>query len=164
MKDWAKSHQAQLEKQQAAGKNKNEQVRAALNTAMKGMKYQKELEEAKTDEEKQAIKEKMESEMASTLLQIMWTTTVVDITSTLWEVAQMIFFDQSVDKETRMKRADGLKNLGQIFMDCPPPPTVAGEEVKGAQKLYEEAAFAAMLETVQRNDQAAFDKEHMFNN
>jgi hypothetical protein len=39
-------------------------------------------------------------------------------------------------------------------MDCPAPET--GEEEKDAKKLYEEAAFAAMLETAKRKEEAAY--------
>jgi hypothetical protein len=64
----------------------------------------------------------------------------------------MIFFDQSVDKAIRKQRALGLQKLGQVFQACPPP---EGQEDKDAKTLYEEAAFAAMLETIKRKDEAA---------
>jgi hypothetical protein len=159
--DWAKSLGAKMKKDRESNKNKYSQMKSALDAMIKTQQYEKKLAEAKTDEEKAAVQKEMEANMASTLLQIMWTTTVVDLTSTLWEVAQMMFFDQSVDKEIRKKRAHGLKSLGEVFMETPAPKKKPGEE-KDAQKLYEEAAFAAMLETVQRQDQAKFAKEHAF--
>ncbi|EJK74464.1 hypothetical protein THAOC_03853, partial [Thalassiosira oceanica] len=43
------------------------------------------------------------------------------------------------------------QNQGQIFMDCPAQSKIFGD----AKKLYEEAAFAAMLETIKRKEEAA---------
>lgn len=40
-------------------------------------------------------------------------------------------------------------------MDCPAPKTESGEE-KNAKELYEEAAFAAMLETMKQKDEATY--------
>ena len=67
----------------------------------------------------------------------------------------MVFFDKAVDKTIRKKRAEGLKLLGQTFMDCPAPKNETGEE-KNAKEMYEEAAFAAMLETMKQKDESAF--------
>ena len=39
-------------------------------------------------------------------------------------------------------------------MDCPAPANESEEE-KDAKKIYEEAAFAAMVETAKRRDEAA---------
>lgn len=64
----------------------------------------------------------------------------------------MILFDQSVDKDVRKRRAYGLKNLGDVFMACPAPPDVGATDAK---QMYEEAAFAAMLETVKRKEEEA---------
>ena len=53
------------------------------------------------------------------------------------------------------RRAHGIKKLGEIFMACPRPEPKEGDAAADAQRLYEEAAFAAMLETIQRKDQAS---------
>ena len=106
--------------------------------------------QATTDEEKQAIAKEMEENVQGILLRVMWTTTVVDITSALHEATKMLFFDQSVDKDTLKLRASAVKALGQIWMDCPAPET----DEKAPAKLYEEAAFAAMVETMKRRDEA----------
>ena len=108
--------------------------------------------EAQTDEEKKAAEQALEDEMAKGMVNMMWTTTVVDITATLHETIQMILFDQSVDKDARKRRAYGLKNLGDVFMACPAPPDVGATDAK---QMYEEAAFAAMLETVKRKEEEA---------
>ena len=116
--------------------------------------FMQKMEAAKSEEEKAVIREEMENAMSITMLKILWTTTVVDITNTLYEVIQMVLFDQSVDKDTRKRRAHGLKKLGQTFMDCPEPALAENEEQKDAKKLYEEAAFAAMLETIKKKEDA----------
>lgn len=111
-----------------------------------------ELAEAKTEEEKKEKEAAMEQAQVSGMLNVMWTTTVVDITTTLHEVAQMVLHDQSVDKETRKRRAHGLKNMGEAFMACPTPEESGQPE--DAKKLYEDAAMAAMIETIKRKEEA----------
>lgn len=64
----------------------------------------------------------------------------------------MVFFDQSVDKDTRKRRAHGVKALGEIFQATPEPPTTAS--TKDIRALFEEAALAATLETIKRKDEA----------
>jgi X-domain of DnaJ-containing len=65
----------------------------------------------------------------------------------------MIFFDQSVDKDTRKRRADAVKNLGEIFQATQEPPATEGK--KTARAMFEEAALAATIETMKRKDEAA---------
>ena len=64
----------------------------------------------------------------------------------------MIFFDQSVDKETRERRAHGVKALGEIFQAT--PESEATKTDKDARAMFEEAALAATLETIKRKDEA----------
>ena len=150
---WAEAQQAHLETSRAANKA---QV-AALTSGFEIMKlqaeYQQKMEAAETDEERVKIEKELAGASAAIMLRVVWTTAVVDITATLHEACQMVFFDQSVDKAARKERAYGVRNLGEIFQACRPPP---GYEEKDAKTLYEEAAFAAMLETVKRKDEAAY--------
>merc|ERR1712226_1538509 len=119
-------------------------------TAMNLEKKAKEdIEKAQTDEEKAEIRAKLAEELNETMLQVMWTVTTVDITSTLHQVCQMIFFDQSVDKLCRVSRAYAVAKLGDIFMNC-----TVEEQDHNAKELYEKAAYAAMLETVMRKEEA----------
>lgn len=64
----------------------------------------------------------------------------------------MIFFDQSVDKDTRKRRAVAVKNLGEIFQATHEPPATEGK--KTARAMFEEAALAATIETMKRKDEA----------
>lgn len=135
-------------------RSKMDMLRSGMTMMSVQAKYQQKMAECTTEEEKQAVAEEMESALSTILLKILWTTTTVDITNTLYEVIQMVLFDQSVDKATRERRAHGIKALGQIFMDCPEPEGSVNEEEKDAKKLYEEAAFAAMLETIKKKEEA----------
>lgn len=72
------------------------------------------------------------------------------------EVCQMIFFDQSVDKDIRKRRAHGVKKLGEIFQAMPEPPVATTEGgKKTARAMFEEAALAATIETIKRKDEAS---------
>lgn len=142
-----------MEKSADATKAKREGLMAGMKMMTLQQKAAQELAEAKTEEERQKKQAEIEELQITGMLGVMWTTTVVDITTTLHEAAQMVLHDQSVDKDTRKKRAYGLKNMGEIFMACPAPKQSGQPE--DAKKLYEEAAFAAMLETVKRKEEAA---------
>ena len=150
---WAANQQASLEKRKAANDNQMQLLKAGMAMMRAQAELQRKLNDAKTDEEKEDLKQKMQEKASDITLQVLWTTAVVDMTSAIHETTQMVFFDQSVDKDTRKHRAAAVKTLGQIWMDCPEPKK---QEEKDAKTLYEEAAFAAMLETVKRRDEAAY--------
>jgi len=76
----------------------------------------------------------------------------------------MMLFDKSRDnidesiakkdqKALRMKRGQALEKLGEIFTAIP---VVESEIKKNSNELYEEAAVAAMLETVKRKEEENF--------
>ncbi|KAL9186699.1 hypothetical protein ACHAXT_005937 [Thalassiosira profunda] len=148
---WAKGHYAKMEKSAETTKAKRDGLMAGVKMMTQQQKMAQELADAKTEEERMAKQKAMEEAQVVGTLSIMWTTTVVDITATLHEVAQMVLFDQSVDKDTRKRRAFGLKHLGEIFMACQTPPESGQPE--DAKTLYEEAAMAAMLETIKRKEE-----------
>jgi len=150
---WAERQHASMEKQAYSNKNKMQMLKAGLEMVKMQKELQVKMEQATTEEEKANLARQLEENALTTLLLVLWTNTVVDISSTIYEVTHMAFFDQSVDKETRMARSEAVKVLGQIWMDVPEPASKSDEE-KDAKKLYEEAAFAAMLETVKRKDAA----------
>jgi hypothetical protein len=83
-------------------------------------------------------------------LKWLWTQTVVDITNTLHEVAQMVLHDQNVSPEVRKKRAEALSLLGDYFQNA----KGAGAAIPEQEGL-EEVAFHAMLDTVWRQEKAA---------
>jgi hypothetical protein len=154
---WAAAQRASMDKSKAANTNQMDTMRATFGLMKLHTEFAMKMEKAKTEEEKQALQKELAEASQETMLKIFWTTTVVDITSTLHETLQMVFFDQSVDKETRKRRAVGVKALGEIFQACPEPSAPEGQAKKTAGTLYEEAAFAAMLETIKRKDEAAHE-------
>ena len=148
---WAKAQHSKMEDSADTSKAKRDGVMAGMKMMTLQQKHQAEIAKATTEEEKKEKEAAMEQELTLGMLNIMWTTTVVDITATLHEVVEMVLHDQSVDKDARKRRAYGLKHLGEIFMECEGSPSIGGD----AKKLYEEAAFAAMLETIKRKEEAA---------
>lgn len=145
-------HYAQLEKSNETNKAKRDGIVAGVKIMTMQQKAAQNIAEAKTDDERKAAEQALENEMAKGMVNMMWTTSVVDITATLHETAQMVLYDQSVDKDVRKRRAYGLKNLGEIFMTCPAPLEAGSADAK---QMYEEAAFAAMLETIKRKEEEA---------
>merc|ERR1712228_114644 len=108
-----------------------------------------------TDEERQKVQAQLEEDIANSMLNVIWTTTVVDITVTLHETCQMVLFDKSVDKTIRKKRGFALTTLGKTFSSV--QGAEGSEEAKNAKDLYEEAAFAAMLDTVAKKEHARYN-------
>ncbi len=149
---WAKGHAASMERQGETTKAKRDGLIAGMKMMTMQQTAAKDIAAATTEEERKAKMDEMEEKMTTGMLGVMWTTTVVDITTTLHEVAQMVLFDQSVDKDTRKRRGHGLKHLGEIFMAVSPSEDGVSANAK---KLYEDAAFAAMLETIKRKEEAA---------
>mmetsp|Transcript_39536 Transcript_39536/g.83122 ORF Transcript_39536/g.83122 Transcript_39536/m.83122 type:complete len:546 (-) Transcript_39536:70-1707(-) len=150
---WAKGHYAKMEKTADTNKAKRDGLMAGMKMMTLQQKAEQELAAAKTEEERKAKQAELEQAQVWGMLNVMWTTTVVDISTTLHEAAQMVLHDQSVDKDTRKRRAYGLKHIGEIFMACKAP--LESGQPEDAKKLYEEAAFAAMLETIKRKEEAA---------
>lgn len=145
-------HHAQLEKCNQANKAKRDGLVAGVKMMTMQQKAAQQMNEAKTDEERKEAQQAMENEMTTGMVNVAWTMSVVDITATLHEASQMVLYDQSVDKDARKRRAYGLKHLGEIFMECPAPLEMGSQDAK---QMYEEAAFAAMLETIKRKEEEA---------
>jgi hypothetical protein len=118
----------------------------------------------KTKQEQTQLRKELDVQLRGNLLRSMWKTTVLDITNTLHEAIQMILFDQSVSKDIRRKRAEGLQLLGDIMsrQKRPEGPNFAAD----GQLAYEEVAFSAMLETCVRKEQLAcgapYDDEYEY--
>lgn len=149
---WAKGQQSKMQESAEASKAKRDGLMAGMKMMTLQQKHDAAIAQAKTEEERKEKEAAKEQEMMIGTLNVMWTTTVVDIVTTLHEVAEMVLHDQSVDKDARTRRAYGLKHMGEIFMECEGKSSIGGD----AKKLYEEAAFAAMLETIKRKEEAAY--------
>ena len=152
---WAAKNKALMDKSQDANKNKIEAMKAGMDMMKLQAEAQHKMQQATTDEQREQIQQELQKRSVHVLMRVLWTTTTVDIAAALFETAQMVFFDRSVSAGVRQLRAAAVKQLGAIWMDTPEPETTEGTAGKDAQTLYEEAAFAAMLETIKRKDEAA---------
>jgi hypothetical protein len=153
---WAAKNKAAMDANSDVRKGKVEQLRAGLDMMKIQSEIAKKMEQAKSEEEKAELNTKLMKASLDIMLRLLWTTTVVDITATIQETTQMVFFDTTVDSAVQKQRVAAVKKLGSLWMSIAEP-TSDTDATKDAHQLYEEAAFAAMLETVKRQDQAAHD-------
>ena len=109
------------------------------------------IDKTEGDEDLEQVgKQVLKNALQNKVVRILWQQTVVDITNTIHEAAQMVLHDQNVSAENRKKRGQGLQILGEIFQTAKKRdvPIIAQEEM-------EEIAFNAMLDTVWRQESAA---------
>ena len=153
---WAAGKNASRKKRKQRQQNQMEMLMGAMDAMKVNAEFQQKMQQAQNDGQRMALQKEMEEATQNTMLKVIWTTTVVDITSTIHEVCQMVFFDTSVDKDAHKRRAHAVKNLGEIFLAVPEPPLPDGGK-KDARHLFEEAALAATVETMKRKDEAAHE-------
>eukprot|EP00531_Pseudo-nitzschia_arenysensis_P002092 CAMPEP_0116143122 /NCGR_PEP_ID=MMETSP0329-20121206/15280_1 /TAXON_ID=697910 /ORGANISM="Pseudo-nitzschia arenysensis, Strain B593" /LENGTH=541 /DNA_ID=CAMNT_0003638417 /DNA_START=117 /DNA_END=1742 /DNA_ORIENTATION=+ len=149
---WAGGRVASVRKAAQNNKNKWETQTAQMDIVMVQAQYQKMIENATSDIERLKLQREMETTAANVMMKMIWHTTSVDITSTIHETCQMVFFDQSVDKKIRQMRGKAVKRLGKIFQECTPPETRVEGGRTDAKVLFEEAAMAATMETMRRKE------------
>lgn len=154
IKKWATGKLAGTRMAGTKNKNKWESQAAKMDIVMVQSKYQKLIETATSEQEKLKLQREMEEAAANVMMRVIWHTTSVDITSTIHETCQMVFFDQSVNKKTREMRAKAVKRLGNIFQEVSPPPSRVEGGKTDAKVLFEEAAMAATMETMKRKDES----------
>jgi X-domain of DnaJ-containing len=128
---WAKGQKAKSEKSKVRTKNQMETLMATMDAMKVNAEFNKKMAEAKDDGERMKLQHEMEEAAQNTVLRVIWSTTVVDITATIHETCQMVFFDQSVDKDCHERRAHAVKSLGEIFLACPEPPLPEGGKKTG---------------------------------
>jgi len=149
---WAAGQKATLKQKKVGRQTQVKSLRATFTAMQLQKEYQQKIKEAETPEEKARLEKEFEEVSQATVLSLIWTKTVVDITSTIHKTCQMLFFDQNVDKNSRKKRAHAVKNLGLLFQSTQEP----NKPKQAAKDLFEEAALAAMVETLKRKDEASF--------
>jgi hypothetical protein len=153
---WADGKKAKHRMAKAGSKNQWETMMATVDAMKVQAQFQEKLRSAKNEDEMKALSSEMADATTSVMLRIIWTTTTVDIMSSIHEACQMVFFDQSVEKEHRKLRAQAVKKLGEIFQSVAESHSASGDN-KDAKALFEEAAMAATLETIRRKDEATFE-------
>ncbi|KAL7461338.1 hypothetical protein ACHAXS_001757, partial [Conticribra weissflogii] len=80
---WAKGHAASMERQGETSKAKRDGLIAGMKMMTMQQTAAKDIAAATTEEERKAKMDEMEEKMTTGMLGVMWTTTVVDITTTL---------------------------------------------------------------------------------
>lgn len=153
---WAKGKSASNKRRKERQKNQMEMLMGAMDTMKVQAEFAQKMEKAQNDGERMHLQKEMEEAQQNVMLKVIWTTTVVDITATIHEACQMVFFDSSEGKEVHLKRAHAVKNLGQIFQAVPEPTGPEGGK-KAARELFEEAALFATVETMKRKDEASHE-------
>jgi len=94
---------------------------------------QKKVSRAKTSQERKAINNEMHDEIAVSAFRFMWACVVLDVSFTTQETTMMVFFDRSVNRETRKLRAAAVKRMGEIWVDCSHGRALAEEH----EEIYE---------------------------
>ena len=153
IKKWASGKVAGTKMAVGKMRKRGGTMSAALGLGTVQAVYSQKIEAASSEEEKRKLELEMANAASEAMMRVVWTTTSVDIASTIHETCQMVFFDQSVSKEVRELRAKAIKRLGKIFKECPEPERAEVEQIN-AKKLFEEASMAATLETIKRKDEA----------
>lgn len=147
---WAKKQQVELEE---AGKLTLERVSAFVvgNAKVDALKEEvnSTLELANTESERRSITGELYEIVGEDFLEILWTRTTVDVTSTIHEASQMVLFDLDLNDETRKKRGQGLELLGRIFQDATHEPS---EEIVSQQAAFEKVAFYAIVDIVRNHE------------
>lgn len=152
---WAGGRVASVRKGLQNNKQKWETQTAQMDIVMIQAQYQKMIQTATSNIERLKLQREMETVAANTMMKMIWHTTSVDITSTIHETCQMVFFDQSVDKKIRQMRAKAVKRLGKIFQEITPPANRSEGNRMDAKVLFEEAAMAATMETMKRKEESS---------
>merc|ERR1712150_369484 len=110
-----------------------------IDAAQKAMEGAKEMEDGKTD---------MGDDSLPSYIKIMWNVTVIDITSTIRETVSKVCRDKSVSTEVREKRAEAIRELGEIFEKK--KSAKKGKEERTAGALFQSATVAAMEQTLEK--------------
>lgn len=151
---WAKKQKVCLEH----GTKKTTKKLASLGGEKERVALQRQVGTAidKTDGDEELEEVAMDvlkkSRLKQTAIDLLWQQTVVDITSTVHEAAQIVLYDQNATPEVRKARAEGMEVLGQIFANAEKP---AGLPANTAQLELETVAFHAVLDTIWRQEMNA---------
>jgi len=155
IKKWAKGRVASTRDAIQKKRNQLQSQAASMDIVRIQSDYRRRIQVATSEDEKRILEQEMAAVTTDVMLRIIWTTTSVDITSTIHETCQMVFFDQSVDKKRREMRATAVKRLGRVFQECASETQLAEGGRADARILFSEAAMAATMETMKRKDEAS---------
>jgi hypothetical protein len=97
-----------------------------------------------------------EEDALPSMIEMMWSMTVIDITGTIREVVLKLLKDGAVTSDIQKKRAAAIHELGAIWEELKSKQT-DGEEKKDARNMYMSATAAAMeshLEKMKKEEEA----------
>mmetsp|Transcript_62736 Transcript_62736/g.127825 ORF Transcript_62736/g.127825 Transcript_62736/m.127825 type:complete len:543 (-) Transcript_62736:1410-3038(-) len=111
------------------------------------------IEKSAGDEELEnmAMESLKKSKLQKNSMDYLWQETVLDITSTVKEAAQMVLNDQNVSPITRKARAEALEICGGLFENS----ERSDDPCTYDEKRLEQIAFHAMLSTVWKQEKSA---------
>lgn len=81
------------------------------------------------------------------IFQVMWNVTELDIRSTLLHVCSRVTHDHSVDKDVRALRLQGIKLIGEVFVECGGSTEAGLQEVKARMGMAAGKAHPAGTST-----------------
>jgi X-domain of DnaJ-containing len=120
---WAKRHKAGMDTKRAKTQVCMDTIKLNIDMIKLQIETQDKIIKASTDEERTKIIAELQDLKSSLIVRVLWTTVVIDITSSINEATQMVVFDQSVDKRTRKYRSKAIQKLGDIWMNAQDPNT-----------------------------------------
>eukprot|EP00238_Polyblepharides_amylifera_P001348 CAMPEP_0196571170 /NCGR_PEP_ID=MMETSP1081-20130531/1335_1 /TAXON_ID=36882 /ORGANISM="Pyramimonas amylifera, Strain CCMP720" /LENGTH=542 /DNA_ID=CAMNT_0041887987 /DNA_START=240 /DNA_END=1868 /DNA_ORIENTATION=+ len=132
----------------AAIQEKGRAVRSRVNVVSSAINVYKATKKVSETLEKSEEKEKdmmqmlHTSDVLPTVAEALWSATAIDIESTVGNVCQLLFHDHALDKRSCLKRAQGLKVLGQIFQEA--KATSVTGDAPDIRKLMEVAMMRAV--------------------
>jgi hypothetical protein len=97
-----------------------------------------------------------EEDALPSMIEMMWSMTVIDITGTIREVVLKLLKDGAVTSDIQKKRAAAIQELGAIWEELKSKQT-DGEEKKDARNMYMSATAAAMeshLEKMKKEEES----------
>lgn len=95
-----------------------------------------------------------EEDALPSMIEMMWSMTVIDITETIREVVMKLCKDSAVSSEIQKKRANAIRELGAVWEGM--QSTKADGDKKDARNMYMSATAAAMeahLETMKNEEE-----------
>jgi len=102
-----------------------------------------------------------EEDALPSMIEMMWSMTVIDITGTIREVVMKLCKDSAVSSEIQKKRANAIRELGAVWEGMQST-KADGDEKRDARNMYMSATAAAMESHLEKmkNEEAAQASEN----
>lgn len=118
---------------------------------------EKEIKESPQPDKKKRMNQIFAKEVSETVFISPWAVTVVDVTVTLHTACNMLFYDQYVDKDSRIRRAKAVEAIGNTFLSIERPEDLDDIDTPlDLFDIYAKGAFTAVVETIRGKDESKF--------